>query len=204
MTQSIGDLRSASDKLQSVGGDDAVVRLEEERQTIFLTIIDQAKQSLRLRLGIMAAERALTRYRDEHRSGLLSDTAKAFQTLTAGRYSDLQTQSDGQKEILLALRKDDKRSISAIDMSKGTRFQLYLALRLAGYHQFSSGGTTLPFIADDIMETFDNTRTSAALELLQKMALSGQALYFTHHEHVVDLAREKCGDSVTVHNLTAD
>jgi uncharacterized protein YhaN len=204
LTQSIGDLRSASDKLQSVGGDDAVVRLEEERQTAFLTITDQAKQNLRLHLGVMAAERALARYRDKHRSSMLSDTAKAFQTLTTGRYSNLQTQPNGQKEILLALREDDKRSISVVDMSKGTRFQLYLALRLAGYHQFSSSGTTLPFIADDIMETFDNTRTSAALDLLQQMALSGQALYFTHHEHVVDLAREKCGDLVRIHNLVAD
>jgi uncharacterized protein YhaN len=37
-------------------------------------------------------------------------------------------------------------------------FQLYLALRLAGYHQYSASGTTLRFVADDIMEAFDNTR----------------------------------------------
>ncbi len=204
VTQSIGDLRSASDKLQNIGGDDAVARLEEERQTVIISIADQAKQNLRLCLGVMVAEQALARYRDKHRSNMLSDTAKAFQTLTNGRYSDLQTQPDGQKEILLALRTDDKRSIAAADMSKGTRFQLYLALRLAGYQQFSSSGTTLPFIADDIMETFDNVRTSAALELLQQMAMKGQALYFTHHEHVVELAREKCGGGVVVHDLVGN
>ncbi len=202
--RTVGDLRSAGDKLKSVGGDDAVVRLVEARQTVMLTVTDQAKQNLRLRLGLMAAEWALDRYREKHRSSMLLDTAKAFQTLTNGRYSDLQTQPNGQKEILLASRKDDKRTISVSDMSKGTRFQLYLALRLAGYRQFTSGGTTLPFIADDIMETFDNTRTSAAFDLLQQMALNGQALYFTHHEHVVDLAREKCGDSVTIHRLIAN
>ncbi len=203
LIQSIGDLRSASDKLEGIGGDDAVLRLKEARQTAILTLIDQAKRNLRLRLGVLVAERALARYRDKHRSGMLSDTAKAFRTLTSGRYSNLQTQPDGQKEILLALREDDKRSISAADMSKGTRFQLYLALRLAGYRQFSASGTTLPFIADDIMETFDNTRTSAAIELLAQMVLKGQALYFTHHEHVVELARKMCGDSVTIHNLMA-
>jgi uncharacterized protein YhaN len=88
-------------------------------------------------------------------------------------------------------------------MSKGTRFQLYLALRLAGYRQYGSGGTTLPFIADDIMETFDNTRTEAALTLLNEIAMQGQALYFTHHEHVVELAHKVCGDGLTVHEFTS-
>lgn len=70
------------------------------------------------------------------------------------------------------------------------------------YRQYASGGTTLPFVADDIMETFDNTRTSAALGLLREIANQGQALYFTHHEHVVNLAREVCGGDVVVHDLT--
>jgi len=201
LSQAIGDLRAARDKLESIGGDNAVARLEEKRQTVLLSIGDEARRSLRLRLGVMAAEQALAQYRDAHRSRMLSDAAEAFRQLTAGHYNDLKTQSDGQKEILLALRGDDMRSISATEMSKGTRFQLYLALRLAGYRQFRSNGNTLPFVADDIMETFDNTRTSAALGLMQEIALSGQALYFTHHEHVVELAREICGDEVTIHNL---
>ncbi|NOX41097.1 MAG: AAA family ATPase [Alphaproteobacteria bacterium] len=199
----IGDLRAARDALAAVGGDDAVARLQEKRQVFLLDIAEQAKQSLRLRLGILLAEQALTRYRDTHRSGMLAATEKAFSKLTAGRYAKLATQPDGQNEILLAVRGEDSRSISAAKMSKGTRFQLYLALRLAGYGQFVADGTTLPFIADDILETFDNTRTSAALDLLGQISQNGQALYFTHHEHVVDLAREKLGDDCQIHNLSA-
>lgn len=119
---------------------------------------------------------ALAAYRDEHRSGMLADTEAAFRALTNGAYSELQTQSDGQKEILLALRERDGRFITVSEMSKGTRFQLYLALRLAGYRQYGAGRTTLPFTADDIMETFDNTRTEAALTLLNKIETQGQAL----------------------------
>ncbi|NKX29271.1 hypothetical protein HGE68_05190 [Rhodobacteraceae bacterium R_SAG6] len=113
----------------------------------------------------------------------------------------MRTQSDGQHEVLLALRKRDGRSITVAEMSKGTRFQLYLALRLAGYRQYSASGTTLPFVADDIMETFDNTRTAAALGLLREISMQGQALYFTHHEHVVELAKDVCEDRVTIHEI---
>jgi uncharacterized protein YhaN len=197
----VGDLRSASDALERVGGDNAPAQLEEERQTLLVDLEDRARRALRLKLGILATEQALAAYRDEHRSKMLADTERAFQKLTGGRYQDLRTQADGQKEVLLALRKRDSRSISVTEMSKGTRFQLYLALRLAGYRQYTAGGTTLPFVADDIMETFDNTRTAAALLLLRDISEQGQAIYFTHHEHVVDLAEDVCGGSMTVHNL---
>ena len=201
--RTIGDLRAASDALEAVGGDEAVARLQEKRQVLLLDIAEQAKKSLRLRLGILLAEQALTRYRETHRSGMLADTEKALSMLTVGRYARLETQPDGKRELLLAFRDEDNRSISAGQMSKGTRFQLYLALRLAGYGQFIADGTSLPFIADDILETFDNTRTSAALDLLGEISLNGQSLYFTHHEHVVDLARERLGERCHIHDLSA-
>ncbi|MEM6384411.1 MAG: AAA family ATPase [Pseudomonadota bacterium] len=201
-SEKIGDLRSAKDALERVGGDDIPAKLEERRQTLLLELEDRAKSTLRLQLGILAADQALAAYRDEHRSGMLADTEATFKALTNGAYSELQTQADGQKELLLALRERDGRFITVSEMSKGTRFQLYLALRLAGYRQYESDGTTLPFIADDIMETFDNTRTEAALTLLKQIATQGQALYFTHHEHVVELARKVCGDGLTVHEFT--
>ena len=199
----IGDLRAAQDALAAVGGDDAVAGLQGKRQVLLLDIAEQARQSLRVRLGVLLAEQALARYRERHRSAMLTATEQAFTTLTAGRYARLVTQPDGQNEALLAVRAKDNRSVSAARMSKGTRFQLYLALRLAGYAQFVEGGTQLPFIADDIMETFDNARTAAALDLLGQISRRGQALYFTHHEHVVDLARERLGDDCHIHDLSA-
>ena len=199
--EKVGDLRAAKDALERVGGDNAPAELEERRQTLLLDLEERARGALRLRLGILAAEQALTAYRDEHRSKMLGETQTAFRKLTGGRYQDLRTQADGQREVLLALRKRDGRSITVAEMSKGTRFQLYLALRLSGYRQYVSSGTTLPFVADDIMETFDNTRTAAALGLLREISEQGQALYFTHHEHVVELAKEVCGAQLTIHRL---
>ncbi len=201
--ETIGDLRSATDALAAVGGDDAAARLQEKRQLILLELEEKAKQSLRLRLGVMVAHEALIQYRDSHRSNMLAQTEQAFVALTDGRYKALQTQSDGETETLLAIQAADNRAKLAQDMSKGTRFQLYLALRVAGYKQFAQSGVTLPFVADDIFETFDDTRTAAALKLLSEMGKTGQALYFTHHKHVVDLARQCLGDGCQIHELPA-
>ena len=85
-------------------------------------------------------------------------------------------------------------------MSKGTRFQLYLALRVAGYHEYVKTRPQLPFIADDIMETFDDERAAETFKVFARMACVGQVIYLTHHEHLCDIARSVC-PSVNSHEL---
>jgi uncharacterized protein YhaN len=68
--------------------------------------------------------------------------------------------------------------------------QLYFALRLAGYRSFARDPGPLPMILDDILETFDDTRAAAALHLCAEIGRSGQAIIFTHHVHLVELARK--------------
>lgn len=86
-------------------------------------------------------------------------------------------------------------------MSKGTRFQLYLALRIAGYAEFAKQRETLPFFADDILEPFDNERSAETFQLFQEMSKQGQVVYLTHHAHLCDIARQVCGEGVSIHTL---
>ena len=192
--------RSKESSLAELGGDAAVARLEEEQRTVLLEIQEQAERYLRLKIGVAAAEQAMHIYRDRHRSSMMKRSGVAFRTITRGRYQDLTTTPGKHGDILVGIRAAGG-SLLASEMSKGTRFQLYLALRLAGYCEFAKFGETLPFIADDIMETFDDDRTAEAFQLLAGMAEQGQVIYLTHHAHLRDIAREVCGDGVRVHEL---
>jgi len=55
-------------------------------------------------------------------------------------------------------------------------------------------------ILDDIMETFDDTRARVALQLCAEIGANGQAILFTHHAHLVGLARD-CIKGVAVVNM---
>ncbi len=77
-----------------------------------------------------------------------------------------------------------------------------LALRVAGYREFARLRPPVPFIADDIMETFDDERAEQALRLLAKIGEVGQAIYLTHHRHLCDIALRTC-PSVRLHELSA-
>ena len=81
-----------------------------------------------------------------------------------------------------------------------SRFKALIASWRAAWDP-PSHGTVLPFFCDDVFETFDEDRTRAACRLMQRVGNKGQAIYLTHHQHVVDLAKEACGTDVTVHAL---
>jgi uncharacterized protein YhaN len=191
--------RKADDAVDAVGGDGAVARLEERRQTLLLEMEDGARRHLRQRLGLLAVDAALRRYRDTHRSGMLERASEAFRTMSRDRYSGLAAQPDGTREVLVAMAADGG-SKQADQLSEGARAQLYLALRIAGYHEFARNNGPVPFVADDIMESFDDDRAAEAFGLLAKMSETGQVIYLTHHAHLCEIAKKAC-PSAQIHDL---
>ena len=192
-------LESAREALNAIGGDNAIARLEEERRTCLLKIQERACDYVRIQLGVDAAERALHTYRDEHRTSMMESASQAFRTISRGTYSRLDTQLTDKGEVLLGITAGGNTKIAS-QMSKGARFQLYLALRLAGYREFVGLHGPVPFIADDILETFDDFRAEETFHLFAEMAEVGQVIYLSHHRHLCDIAQDVCPD-VKIHEL---
>ncbi|SPH20393.1 hypothetical protein ASD8599_01128 [Ascidiaceihabitans donghaensis] len=186
--------------LAQVTGNADIAVLNERKATLELELEDAAVTFLELSLGHRLADEAIRRYRDTHRSGMMAATEKCFAMLTQGAYTRLIAQPEKDREILLAV---DANGVTkqAAEMSKGTRFQLYLALRAAAHEQLVKEGNCLPFFCDDIFETFDEGRTSAACLVMEDIGRRGQAIYLTHHQHVVDIALKVCKVPPTIHRI---
>ena len=78
-------------------------------------------------------------------------------------------------------------------MSEGTTDQLFLALRLAALERSVAAGVALPFLADDLFVNFDDDRARAGFEVLADVARTTQVLFFTHHPHLVAIAKSVVG-----------
>ncbi len=191
--------RKAEDAIVAVGGDNAAAQLEQQRRTILLEIEEHALAYLRVRLGVAAAENALRAYRDAHRSSMMENASRAFATISRGAYARLASQPGDKGEVLIGIPADGSAKL-AHEMSKGTRFQLYLALRVAGYREFVRQHGPVPFFADDILETFDDFRAEETFRVFADMARSGQTIYLSHHRHLCDIAQQVC-PGVTLHQL---
>lgn len=192
-------LQKTSDELAAVGSGDDAARLEQQRRTALLEIEEGAREWLRVRLGVLAAERALDVWREAHRSSMMEHASEAFRIVSRDAYLRLEAQLGDKREVLVGIPAAGGAKL-ATELSKGARFQLYLALRVAGYREFAERHGPVPFVADDILETFDDFRAEEAFRLFADMAGYGQVVYLSHHRHLCDIAREVC-PSVRVHEL---
>ena len=124
-----------------------------------------------------------------------------FGTLTSGSFTDLRVEYDDQDHARLAGIRPDQSPVGIDGMSDGTADQLYLALRLASVDDYLGRAHSLPFIADDLLINFDNDRAAAGFRVLAELGQKTQILFFTHHRHLVDIARATLGDGVNVVSL---
>jgi uncharacterized protein YhaN len=124
-------------------------------------------------------------YEREHQPPALQEASGYLERLTGGRYRRVWTRLGEQ-----ALVVDDGqgRSLKVEVLSRGTREQLFLALRLALVSSFARRGVRLPLVLDDVLVNFDAGRAKAAAVVLRDFARGGnQVLIFTCHEHIARL-----------------
>jgi uncharacterized protein YhaN len=127
------------------------------------------------------------RYERERQPETLREASGYLERLTAGRYVRVWTPLDQH-----VLRVDDAQgNVLAVDvLSRGTREQLFLSLRLALVRWYARRGIELPLVLDDVLVNFDARRARAAAEVLRDFAARGhQLLVFTCHEHIYELFR---------------
>ncbi|MSP01719.1 MAG: hypothetical protein EXR07_11825 [Acetobacteraceae bacterium] len=122
--------------------------------------------------------------------GLQRRLGTIFQSLTCGVHTRIETEMDdnGKAEFVFVQRDfpDERQSIE--QLSEGTRDQFFLALRVAAIENHLTSAEPLPFIGDDVLQTFDDDRALAALRVLTELSQHTQVIVLTHHRHVVDLA----------------
>ena len=132
-------------------------------------------------------------YETERQPETLVEASRFFSRLTDGRYERVWTPM-GERSLRVDDRAGRCRSIESL--SRGTREQLFLALRLALADYFSRHGVDLPLALDDVLVNFDADRLSAAADVLADYAAQRQVIVFTCHEPLLDLfarRQSRCG-----------
>ena len=191
----------ARDAFQAIGGDDAAARAEATRQEALTEIREVSERYVRVRTSAMLLQWAIDRYRQEKQAPLLKRAGGLFATITRDSFKDLRVDYDEKDHAYLTGLRPNGEVVRVPGMSRGTVDQLYLALRVASIEDYLGHADVLPFVADDLFLNFDNDRAGAGFEVLGKLSRKTQVLFFTHHLHLLDIARETLGSSISVVNL---
>ena len=148
-----------------------------------------------LKFGALLIGRAIEKARGSQQSPLISRAGELFSTFTGGSFVGLALDFGEDDTPYLAGRRPTQELVGIPGLSEGARDQMYLALRLAYLEEFAKKAEPVPFIGDDLFTSFDESRTANGLLTLAKISESVQPILFTHHHHVVDIAREKIGEA---------
>jgi uncharacterized protein YhaN len=196
------DVRSEARRaFETVGGDDAAASAEADRQEALTEMGEVAARYARVRTSAILLKWAIDRFRREKQAPLLRRAGELFASLTAGSFSGLRIDYDENDAAQLIGHRRSGENVEVKGMSSGTADQLYLALRVASVEDYLDRAGGLPFVADDLFINFDDERAAAGFRVLGQLADKTQVLFFTHHQHLVDIAREALGALVNVVTL---
>ena len=127
-------------------------------------------------------------FETERQPETLKEASEYLHKLTEGRYRRVWTPLS---EPTLRVDDSEGHTHAVEQLSRGTREQMFLALRLALVALYARRGTNLPLVLDDVLVNYDTNRARAAAEVLRDFAAEGhQLLIFTCHEHIHDLFAE--------------
>ncbi|WP_164104615.1 YhaN family protein [Candidatus Laterigemmans baculatus] len=198
--EQVGALRSV---VESMDGSGQAAEIGQQIQDLTARAARQARSYAQLRVAAVALGRAIEDYRQKNQGPILSRAEAIFSRLTCGDYHALRPQFDDKgTPILVGIRGPDDAAVPAPCLSEGTADALFLALRLASLEAHLERRGPVPLILDDILVQFDDQRSAAALGVLAEIGRKTQVVFFTHHQHLIDLAKENLpDDAFHVHRL---
>jgi uncharacterized protein YhaN len=187
-------------KLKAEEDDTRVNTAAAEQQAALATLSRVLEDALVHHIAAELLDNAIASVEETATPEVLRRIGALFRDLTNGAYTDVKTDIAGENQtnLVLVQREPEDELQSVKNLSEGTRDQLFLALRLAAIEEHARIAPPLPFIGDDILQTFDDGRAVAALRVLRKISETVQVILLTHHRHVLDLAGQLPSGSVHV------
>ncbi|NBC32667.1 MAG: AAA family ATPase [Alphaproteobacteria bacterium] len=203
--QAVAGCRGEADRLAALGG---AGQAAQDWQDALTDVRRHAEDWVRHRIAALMLKAAIERYREENQSPMLQRAGGVFAQLTCGSFAGLAVDYDERDDPRLVGERPGEdgepgERVRVEGMSDGTRDQLYLALRIAAIELYCRQAEPLPFIGDDLFIHFDDDRAAAGLAALADLGRQApcQVILFTHHTHLVDLARSRLGARVAVLTL---
>jgi len=124
-----------------------------------------------------------TRFEQEQQPEVIRYSSRYFREITGNRYEAIRV-SLGQKEVGVFDPRGVARGIG--QLSRGTREQLLVSLRLGFIEAYEQKAEALPIIVDEILVNFDAERARKTAAILEAFAKDRQVLMLTCHETTAD------------------
>ena len=157
--------------------------LRIRRNVLMEQLRENAREWSRLNIARAILEKTRRKFEQERQPGVILQAEEFFSNVTGQRYKRLYAPVGERTITVTDSSGRDKRPS---ELSRGTREQLYLALRFGLIREFGEHAERLPVVVDEALVNFDSNRASLAAASFAKLADTNQVLVFTCHRATID------------------
>ena len=180
-------------ELERLTGEEESSQLRVRRETLVEQLRDCAGEWSRLTLARDLLERTRQKFEAERQPRVVQHARDFFAHITGQRYNRLYVPME---ERTITVEDHTGARKLPRQLSRGTREQLYLALRFGLVREFGEHAERLPVMVDEVLVNFDPERARLAAECFAQLSETNQVLVFTCHPAMVDLFATMPGTQV--------
>ena len=180
-------------ELEQLTGEEESSLLRSQRETLLEQLRDSAREWSRLTLAEALLEKTRQKFEIERQPRVVQHAQDFFSHITGQRYARLFVPIGERTVTVMDGTGGTKRPQ---DLSRGTREQLYLALRFGLVREFGEHAERLPVVVDEVLVNFDPDRARLAAEAFATLSETNQVLVFTCHPATADLFADAAGAQV--------
>jgi uncharacterized protein YhaN len=123
-------------------------------------------------------------FENEKQPAVIRNSGNYFSNITGGRYAGIRASLEGREVSVFDQR---EATLDINQLSRGTKEQLLVSLRLGFIEEYERQAESLPVIVDEIFVNFDGQRAKQTARILNDFAANRQILIFTCHSSTIDL-----------------
>lgn len=165
-------------KLKQLTSGEELLKKQETLETKKQHLRESALEWSKAKICLFMLKIAKSQYEKNRQPEVLKAARKVFSVITDGKYPQIIKPIDND-EFRIETEGGDRKRV--IEMSRGTREQLYLSMRLGLIEEYETRSEPLPIIMDDVLVNFDDPRKSRVIETLKDFAESRQIIVLTCH-----------------------
>ena len=167
--------------------------LRIRRSTLEEQLREHAREWSRLTIAEALLEKTRQKFEQERQPSVIRHAQEFFSGVTGQRYQRLYAPIGEQTITVTDAAGANKQPA---ELSRGTREQLYLALRFGLIREFGEHAERLPVVVDEALVNFDPERARLAAESFAQLAETNQVLVFTCHPSTAEMFADAAGAQV--------
>lgn len=179
-------------RTNQLSSDEEASQWRAKREELREELRELARQWSKLVVAQSLLEQARTKYEEERQPDVVRRASIWFTRISRDRYVNIHVEVGGDRAISVVDRAGRKKTPG--QLSRGTRDQLYLALRFGLIQSLGDKGERLPVVVDEVLVNCDPARAKVAVDGFVELAQTTQVLVLTCHPWMVDLFKAASQD----------